>query len=234
MAKKYYTQIEMYAPITAKEHVVTKEYVDLAIAGKIKNPVRVASTALFDADYDSATKTLTAKANGAIASIDGITLIENDRILLKNQSDATQNGIYVLIDSGDSSNPYVLIRAEDFNTSQDLSHNLIVPVMEGGQGDARFQLTSDGTLILDTTPLIFAKYYGSAGVNKAQGIISGNDVDMNFVITHNLNTKDVKVTLYEGDDEVFADVETTSENTATVSFAVAPATGDSFRVVVMG
>ena len=68
-----------------------KAYVDAQLQGlDVKNSVRVATT-----------------ANGTLASafangqtVDGITLATNDRILLKNQSTGSENGIYTVNASG--------------------------------------------------------------------------------------------------------------------------------------
>lgn len=61
----------------------------------------------------------------------------------------------------------------------------------------------------------------------------GDGTTTAIVVTHNLNTKDVIVKVYEGDEEVLADVETTTVNTVTVTFSVAPTT-DQYRVVIIG
>jgi hypothetical protein len=72
-----------------------------------------------------------------------------------------------------------------------------------------------------------------AVVNKFAGNI-GNGTDTDIVVTHSLGTKDVIVQIYEvaTGDEVFTDVNRTSTNTVTFSFAVAPTTNE-FRVVIM-
>lgn len=57
-----------------------------------------------------------------------------------------------------------------------------------------------------------------------------------YTITHNLGTKDIVVSIYEVASpyaEIFADVEHTSDSTATIRFAVAPTAGE-YRVVVIG
>jgi len=59
---------------------------------------------------------LTATSNGAI-SIDGFSLAVNDRLLVKNQTTQTQNGIYYVSTVGSFVTPYVLTRATDFNNS---------------------------------------------------------------------------------------------------------------------
>jgi len=59
--------------------------------------------------------TLTADANGAFPSQDSVSLAVGDRILVKNQSTALENGIYDLTQLGDGSNPWILTRALDAN-----------------------------------------------------------------------------------------------------------------------
>lgn len=63
----------------------------------------------------------------------------------------------------------------------------------------------------------------------------GNGINTSFAITHNLNTRDVQVQIYDNAtyDTVEADVVRTDNNTVTVSFATAPTT-NAYRVVVVG
>lgn len=64
----------------------------------------------------------------------------------------------------------------------------------------------------------------------------GNTVATSFTVTHNLDTRDVVVHVYDNNSpyaQVFVDVEHTTANTVTVAFATAPAT-DRYRVVVIG
>ena len=82
----------------------------------------------------------------------GVTLANNDRVLLKDQSNAAENGIYEIAISGGS---YVLTRAVDANTSREVVPNMLVPVSEGTYAEQLFQLTTDGPIVLDTTPLSF-------------------------------------------------------------------------------
>ena len=64
----------------------------------------------------------------------------------------------------------------------------------------------------------------------------GNAVDTTFVVTHNLNTRDVAVTIREtGDDyeQVITDVTFTSLNTLTVAFAAIP-TASQYTITIVG
>jgi len=61
----------------------------------------------------------------------------------------------------------------------------------------------------------------------------GNNTDVSFLLTHALDTKNVIVAIYDNatEEEIITDVATTTVNSVTVSFAVAPST-DAYRVVI--
>src|SRR6056300_799601 len=95
------------------QDAATKAYVDGVANGlDVKESVRYASTANVAGTYDNGAGTITAGSNGAL-SIDGQTPSASDRVLLKDQSDATENGIYVVTTVGDGSSAYVLTRGPD-------------------------------------------------------------------------------------------------------------------------
>jgi hypothetical protein len=129
---------------------VTKQYVDNVARGlQWKAPVRAATTA---------NGTLaTAFANGQ--SIDGVTLVTGDRILLKNQTTASQNGIYVVNASGAPT------RAVDADTGGELAPGTAVTVTEGTvNGDKAFMITSDAAITIGTTAQTWGQLAGGAGV----------------------------------------------------------------------
>ena len=70
-----------------------------------KEPVRVATTAELTGTYTTGVLTL----DSALTTLDGVTLAENDAVLVKDQADKTQNGIYVIDSTGNT-----LTRREDF------------------------------------------------------------------------------------------------------------------------
>ncbi|MHB8842352.1 MAG: ELWxxDGT repeat protein, partial [Candidatus Aquicultor sp.] len=117
---------------------------------------RVATTANLSATYSS--NVLTATADGAI-SIDGVSLGLNDRVLVKNQTDAKRNGIYMVTQVGDSNDPYMLTRVDDFNQISEIAVGAYVYVREGGTNAAKgWSLTTTGSITLDTTNLTFDAY----------------------------------------------------------------------------
>ena len=121
---------------SANSEVATKQYVDDLLAGiRTRVSVRVATTANIDLTQDL--------QNGD--TIDGVTLATDNRVLVKNQTDATQNGIYDVVASGTATRP------TEFDTFNELAGQLI-SVQEGStQADRLFLCTSNfgGTLGAD-------------------------------------------------------------------------------------
>ena len=100
---------------------------------------------------------LVAGSNGAL-SIDGVTLVQGDRVLLQDQTTATQNGIYVVSETGDVTSPAVLTRADDFNASAEMSSGSFTFVQEGNNNNsvAFVQITQDP--ILDVSDIVFTPF----------------------------------------------------------------------------
>lgn len=87
--------------------------------------------------------TITGGSNGALGVIDGYTTALGDRILVKTQASALQNGVYLITTIGNGGNPYVLTRAVDFNTIAEINGSGAIPVLNG--------TTNNNTLwVLDT------------------------------------------------------------------------------------
>lgn len=117
-----------------------------------KTAVRAATTAA-----------IASLAGGAPNSIDGVTLVANDRVLVKDQSTGSQNGIYVVTTLGTGANG-TWTRAGDADTNAEVLSGIIVPVTEGTANvDKLFMLTTNNPIVLNTTALTFAAYGASSG-----------------------------------------------------------------------
>jgi hypothetical protein len=150
---------------TDAAHIATKGYVDAARQGlDVKDSVRVASVA----------PVAIASALEAGDVIDGVTLVAGDRVLLKDQSTASENGIYVAVASGAAS------RAGDANTSAKVTTGMFTFVAEGTvNGDNGFVLTTNDTITLGTTGLTFVQFSGAGQVIAGDGLTkSGNTLDV--------------------------------------------------------
>lgn len=153
-------------PINSND-VATKSYVDSQTTGlDVKESVRVATTGNLAATYSGVSQTLTASANGAI-SIDGQSLALNDRVLVKNQTTASQNGIYEVSTVGTASTKYVLTRTEDFNTSAEASAGAFTYVEAGTANSGRSFVQTTRNVVLDTSSIVFSVFGESAiGANS--------------------------------------------------------------------
>jgi len=143
-------KITNLADPTAPLDATNKQYVDSLVKGlnDPKDAARAGSTGALPAStYDNGASgvgaTLTANANGALPSSHCVGLALKDRSLVKNQATQLQNGVYVVTDLGDASNPWVLTRAEDADEDSEVTQGMFVPVAEGTvNGSLGFLLTT--------------------------------------------------------------------------------------------
>ena len=152
---------------TADADAANKGYVDGVAQGlDVKDSV-VATT--------TANGTLsTAFANGQ--SIDGVTLQTGDRILLKNQTTASQNGIYNVNASGAPS------RATDMGTGSNAAGAFVFVEQGTLNAENGFTCTSDtGSAVVGTNNLTFAQFSGAGQIIAGDGLDkSGNELSVDL------------------------------------------------------
>jgi hypothetical protein len=110
--------LTLSAAPTSDLHAATKLYVDNVTAGiNFHESVHAASISNLATIYNNGTSgvgaTLTADTNRAFSTLDGESVVVGQRVLIKNQTDSKQNGIYTLTTVGSGSAPWVLTRATD-------------------------------------------------------------------------------------------------------------------------
>lgn len=163
--------------------IANKEYVD-ATAGGInfhESVDHATTTALPTCTYNNGSSgvgaTLTASANGAL-SIDGFAVSTADRVLIKNQANQAQNGVYVVTQTGSAGTPFILTRASDFNTAGSGPNQI-------DAGD--FFLVTTGTvnantawvqqtplpITIGTTAIVFVQFGGGTG---GSGTVTSVDI----------------------------------------------------------
>ena len=162
------------------DSLVNKSYVDAVANGlDVKASVRVATTANLSGTYNNGNGTITAGSNGAI-SIDGVTLSVNDRVLVKDQSTATQNGFYKVTATGSGGAAFVLTRTPDADAASELTGGAFTFVEEGtANADNGFVLTTNGTPTLGTTNITFEQFSGAGQISAGAGLTkTGNTIDV--------------------------------------------------------
>ncbi len=163
----------------SSDSLVNKTYVDSVANGlDVKASVRVATTANLSVNYNNGAGTLTATSNGAIA-IDGVTLSLNDRVLVKNQSVAAQNGFYKVTTTGSGSAVFVLTRTPDADAASELTSGAFTFTEEGtANADNGYVLSTNGAIVLGTTSINFEQFSGAGQISAGNGLTkSGNTID---------------------------------------------------------
>lgn len=165
----------------ANSDAATKSYVDgIATGLKLLDSVRVGTTANLSATYNPLNLRLTASGVGAI-SIDNISLAQTNRVLVKNQGTATENGVYEVLTIGDGGNPWVLVRASDFDQNAELKNGTFVFVTEGDlNAKTGWVVTTPNPITLDVSDINWSQFSSSANINAGDGLIQdGNEFDVN-------------------------------------------------------
>ena len=172
----------------AADSLATKEYVDSASSGlDVKDSCRVATTAALTVTYDQSNGRLDNAGTQAALVIDGVTLSVNDRVLVKNQAEARQNGLYVVSDIGSNSSNWRLTRAADADAGNELTGGTFTFVEEGtANSDNGYVFTHNGTPTLtdntlsNNTELPISQFSGAGQVVAGAALVkAGNTLDVN-------------------------------------------------------
>jgi hypothetical protein len=170
---------------TSSTDLATRGYVESLAAGINwhEGVAAATTTALPSCEYGNGTAGvqayLEASVNGAFPTIDGITVESLWRILVKNQADAKQNGIYQLYTVGSESTKWKLIRSSDANNSiaGQVAPGDSVYVLSGTtNANSGFALTSIGTgtnraIIIGTDNITWTLFAGAQTVLAGNGIV---------------------------------------------------------------
>lgn len=212
----------------------TVAQLNAAVQGWVwKTPVRAATTANIT-------------LSGA-QTIDTVSVIAGDRVLVKNQTTGSANGIYLAAAGA-------WTRATDMDVAAEFLLATCL-VSEGAQGNTGWTMTTDGPITVGTTVLVYAQtsgggqYTGGNGITVTGGVIAldpavatrkasatiGDGTATTITVTHNLNTQDVSVSVKEVSSNagVLVDWVANAVNTVQLTFSVAPTTGQ-YRATVLG
>ena len=162
------------------DSLTTKTYVDSVANGlDVKASVRVATTANLGATYNNGAGTLTNSGSQAALAIDGVTLVANDRVLVKDQSTAAQNGFYKVTTVGDGSSNWVLTRTPDADAANELTAGAFTFTTEGSEnGDNGYVLATNGAVTLGTTAINFEQFSGAGQITAGNGLTkTGNTIN---------------------------------------------------------
>ena len=167
------------------DSLANKAYVDQVAQGLDTKPsCRVGTTANLTATYSNGTAgvgaTLTNSGTQAALSIDGVTMVADDRVLVKDQSTAAQNGIYVVTNIGSGSTNWILTRATPEDQPAELSGGAFVFVEEGtANANNGYVFTHTGNPTFGTTSLDVAQFSGAGQITAGAALTkTGNQMDV--------------------------------------------------------
>lgn len=152
-------KITNLATPTADTDAATKAYVDAARSGlDVKTSCRAATSANITL---SGTQT-----------IDGVAVIAGDRVLVKDQTTASANGIYVVAAGAWS-------RSTDADTDAEVHAGMFTFIEEGTlYADSGWVLTTNNPIVVGSTSLTFAQFSGAGQITAGAGLTkTGNTID---------------------------------------------------------
>ena len=147
---------------TAAQDAATKAYVDATRQGlSVKDAVRAATTA--------SNITLS-----GLQTVDGIVVAANDRVLVKNQTIQSENGIYAA-----SAGSWARTADADANSAE-ITGGTFMFVQEGTlNADSGWVCTNDGVVLVGTTALTFTQFSGAGMITAGTGLTkTGNSIDI--------------------------------------------------------
>jgi len=176
---------------TDSADAATKAYVDAVTEGLHIHPSVVAAT--------TANVTLSsALENGD--TLDGITLATNDRILVKNQTTQSENGIYVVQASGQPT------RATDFDTAAEVDSGDFVFVSSGTVNGSTGWVQTNKPATIGTDAIAFTQFSGAGTYAAGTGLtLTGNTFSANIgtdIQAYNATLAAVAGGTYTGDDSI--------------------------------
>jgi hypothetical protein len=140
-----------------------------------------------DAVRAASSSNITLPPGGTSLTIDGVTIANNDRVLLAGQSSGAENGIYVASGIGSS---VVLARASDMNASAEVSYGLSTLVVEGtSHAGSTWMLTTADPITLGSTPLTVSKIASGASYTGGDMIaLSGTTFSVDLATSSGLES----------------------------------------------
>lgn len=184
-----------------------------------------------------------------LQTIDWVSVLAGERVLVKDQTTASENGIY-------AAGTGAWLRTEDANITGDLKASSCLFIQEWTVNkDSQWRITTDWVITIGVSDIVFTQIWAGTSYTAGNGIdITGSTIkvdtgvvtrkyattiwngsDTSFTITHWLGTLDIMVIVREisTGEQVIVPTDANSTTEAIIEFAVAPTT-NQYRVIIQG
>lgn len=175
--------VTLPAPVNGTD-AATKAYADGISAGvSVKMSVAAATTTALPANtYSNGSSgvgaTLTAVAVGVL-TVDGYTVLLNDRIIVKNEAVPANNGIYTVTTLGTASVAYILTRATDMNTPTTVAAAEALINNGTVNKNSSWIVTGSGPYTIGTTAINWTQFTSPGTITAGTGItVVGSTVSL--------------------------------------------------------
>ena len=165
--------VTLNADPTQALHAATKQYVDAVAEGlHVHASVATATTASVDLSSPPAT-------------IDGVTLVDQMRVLVKNQTSAAENGIYVY-----DEDTTALVRASDYDTASEVQAGDFVFVSGGDTYNSTGWVQENDVTTLGTDPITWDQFSGAGAYSAGNGLtLDGTQFSIDTAVTVDVNSE---------------------------------------------
>lgn len=186
-----------------------------------------------------------------LQTVDGHSTLVNENVLVKNQSNAKYNGLYIAASGA-------WVRHPDYNSESEMFNSVLI--VDGGTVNANsfWLMVTNKPFVIDTDPIVFiafnmaVSYSGGLGITITNGVVAidtnivarkeaytiGDGVQSVITITHSLNTVDVILSMQDttsGTVEVLmVDWKPVTNTTILLSFGNPVPTTGQYRVTIVG
>jgi len=128
--------------------------------------------------------TLTGDANGALATQDGITLIDTNRLLVKNQAAALQNGVYQVTTIGTAGTDFVLTRIDAMDEDDEIAMTFVFVAGGTTNGDTSWVCTNEPEAVdVGTDDITFGIFNSPGDITAGTGLAkTGNTIAVDGVL----------------------------------------------------
>jgi len=132
--------------------------VNPAVAVQVASAAVLPNTPAYNNGVGGVGATLTDSGQHALV-VDGYTVLLNDRVLVKNQASAFQNGVYTLTILGvNGVTPWVLTRALDYDQPSDMNNTGAIPVVNGTANTATSWVLTSHVTTIGTDAVTFTQF----------------------------------------------------------------------------